>query len=494
MSKNKTIVVIGGGIAGITCIETILQDYDPSEPSFNRLFLISESNLVKRVCNINSTGRNLETFDVVEEDIINLGHIVPDQVYFTHITAYVERINHSTKSLIYTAADKQQSTLEYDIICICTGSRPRCLDCVKESSSKDLEERIVVLRDTNTVKTLEKKLSSCRRLIILGNGGISLELVTRISNCEKIWIVREEFIGSVFLDSEAGKFLLDAANVDNNVQPSKYRVGQSYGIKDEDNKIKTTSFGPALGPGWAQNVQLHGDCEKTENLQVIYGEEARNIIYCTQGKYPLKVETTGEKQIECDLIVMAIGVEPNTLKVDGGNLDVSIKDGGILIDDQMRTSLKSTYAAGDIASCENWPSNSLWFQMRLWTQARHMGYYVSKCILAHIQGRDPSIYFNFDCFTHCTIFFGYKVVLLGRYNGQLIDKDKFHKCEIIVRVNPRKDYIKLLLLEGKIVGAVLIGNSGMEETIENLIHDAIDVSAFKETLLDGTLDIDDYFD
>ena len=61
--------------------------------------------------------------------------------------------------------------------------------------------------------------------------------------------------------------------------------------------------------------------------------------------------------------------------------------------------------------------------MRLWTQARQMGAYAARCMAAHASGGTITLDFCFELFTHVTTFFGYKVVLLGLYNGQTLGKD-----------------------------------------------------------------------
>ena len=56
------------------------------------------------------------------------------------------------------------------------------------------------------------------------------------------------------------------------------------------------------------------------------------------------------------------------------------------------------------------------------------------------------------------------------------------------------EYVKLVLSEGCIHGAVLIGETDLEETIENLILNRLDVIPYKEHLLDPNIDIEDFFD
>lgn len=56
------------------------------------------------------------------------------------------------------------------------------------------------------------------------------------------------------------------------------------------------------------------------------------------------------------------------------------------------------------------------------------------------------------------------------------------------------EYIKLVVKDGRLHGAVLIGETEMEETFENLILNQLDVSQYGVDLLNPDLDIDDYFD
>lgn len=49
------------------------------------------------------------------------------------------------------------------------------------------------------------------------------------------------------------------------------------------------------------------------------------------------------------------------------------------------------------------------FQMRLWTQARQMGWYAAKCMAAASLGHPIDMDFSFELFAHVTKFFNYKV-------------------------------------------------------------------------------------
>jgi len=53
-------------------------------------------------------------------------------------------------------------------------------------------------------------------------------------------------------------------------------------------------------------------------------------------------------------------------------------------------------------------------------------------------------------------------------------------------------YLKVVLRGGRMVGAVLIGETDVEEAFENLILNQLDVSVYGEELLSH--DIEDFFD
>lgn len=82
------------------------------------------------------------------------------------------------------------------------------------------------------------------------------------------------------------------------------------------------------------------------------------------------------------------------------------------------------------------------------------------------------------------------MVLLGLYNGQKLGTD----YEIIVRVSERSEYVKVVMQEGRMQGAILIGDTDLEETFENLILNQLDLSSYGEDILNPDVDIEDYFD
>lgn len=52
-------------------------------------------------------------------------------------------------------------------------------------------------------------------------------------------------------------------------------------------------------------------------------------------------------------------------------------------------------------------------QMRLWTQARQMGWYAGRCMAACALSEPIELDFCFELFSHITKFFNYKVVVVS---------------------------------------------------------------------------------
>lgn len=67
-------------------------------------------------------------------------------------------------------------------------------------------------------------------------------------------------------------------------------------------------------------------------------------------------------------------------------------------------------------------------------------------------------------------------------------------AEVWCRVIRLREMTTVVIHNRRVVGAVLIGDTGLEETFENLILNAIDVSCIGLQLLDPEVDIEDYFD
>jgi pyridine nucleotide-disulfide oxidoreductase domain-containing protein 1 len=274
------------------------------------------------------------------------------------------------------------------------------------------------------------------------------------------------------------------------------------------------------------------------------GEDVPGPVESAEARsaYPLECllrhEDGSFSVVPCDAIVPAIGVSPN-LPALPRHLRLSEHDGGLLVDKRMMVrGSDSLFAAGDAASMEWSPDDAEidvggphWLQMRLWTQAKVTGSYcgarISSLLPEAVRGAralsDLELEggYNMEMFGHCTSLVGKKIVLLARFNGQGLDKEYEeairshqarleppasssaeaasaegasapHRVSIQIQCLPKESYVKLVLLEGRVIGAVLVGETELEEAVEKLIWGGQQVGHLD--LLDPELDIDAMLD
>eukprot|EP01025_Chloroclados_australasicus_P019666 TRINITY_DN2073_c1_g1_i2.p1 TRINITY_DN2073_c1_g1~~TRINITY_DN2073_c1_g1_i2.p1 ORF type:complete len:516 (+),score=81.64 TRINITY_DN2073_c1_g1_i2:225-1550(+) len=431
--------------------------------------------------------------------------------------ARVETIDTENKRLLLVGGDY----LEFDKLCIATGASPK-----KFSDN----ENVLTIRDTESVETLAKKLQGTRRAVVVGNGGIAMEVMPALTHCEVIWVLKHRHIGDAFFDVDAAQFLLNHLNTKQNqpdsngekldepVSISQMQEADGSEIKPkpqikefrvDKQQTERSDFGHALGPKWVEqlktdenpydlkecNIELEFKCQVEE----VSNERPEGALYKesdSEQDWPVWVKLTNGLVFGCDVIISAIGVQPNTFM-----LPPEIKrarDGGVDVDLSFQSSVPDIYAIGDCCSAvqrveqgKEDPTSEHWFQMRLWTQARVQGTFVAH-VMAELAD-DLAYGFNFELFTHVTRFFGLKVVFLGRYNGQGLDA--IDENDIVMYSREMDDsFVRVLMVNGKMQGAVLIGDTDLEETFENLILDRLDLSAYGPGILDPDVEVDHYFD
>ncbi|KAF3816283.1 hypothetical protein GH733_014456 [Mirounga leonina] len=448
-STTGKFVVVGGGIAGVTCAEQLAIQF-PSED----ILLVTASPVIKAVTNF--------------------------------------------KQCILTGDGSQHV---YKKLCLCAGAKPKLI----------CEENPYVLgiRDTDSAQEFQKQLTKAQRIMIIGNGGIALELVYEIEGCEIIWAIKDKAIGNTFFDAGAAEFLTSKLIAEKPEARIAHKRTRYTTEGRKQTKTGAGNMGSALGPDWHEGLNLKGTkeihIETMCEVKKIYLQEEFTIskkkslpfprdhsnqsVTTDKEVWPVYVELTNEKIYGCDFIVSATGVTPNTEPfLCGNNFDLG-EDGGLKVDAHMHTSLSDVYAAGDMCTA-SWRPSPVWQQMRLWTQARQMGWYAAKCMAAASLGESTDMDFSFELFAHVTKFFNYKVVLLGKYNAQGLGSDH----ELMLRCTKGQEYVKVVMQNGRMMGAVLIGETDLEETFENLILNQTDLSSYGEDLLDPNIDLEDYFD
>ncbi|KAK2858864.1 hypothetical protein Q5P01_003484 [Channa striata] len=495
--KTFQFVIVGGGIAGVTCVEQLSSQMLSADVA-----LITAGSHIKTVTNYKQVSKTLEEFEVEERAPSVLQERFPN---LTVIHSAVKSLNTQSRTII--TADGR--VLGYKKLCICSGSRPKLL-------AQD-NPYVLWIRDTDSAQAFQKRLSKAKRIVVVGNGGIALELVYEVEGCEVIWAVKDKAIGNTFFDAGAAQFFIPSLEADKPEKAAPCKrprytteepaAGASQTFTADRNSLALgsapTEPGSALGPDWHEGIILRGAELVSHRVSVEYECEVAKIFtneelltspqqtLCPEnvGTWPVYIQLTNGKTFGCDFIVSATGVVPNTEPFLHGNNFALADDAGLQVNDQMMTSEPDVYAAGDVCTA-CWEHSPLWQQMRLWTQARQMGWYAGRCMAVHVLSEPIELEFCFELFSHITKFFNYKVVLLGKFNGQGLGPDH----ELLVRCTKDQEYVKVVLSGGKMVGAVLIGETDLEETFENLILNQMDLTPYGEELLNPNIDIEDYFD
>lgn len=472
---KATYLVVGGGIAGVTCVET-LSILHPEE----KLVIITASSLVKNVSNVSFYAKTIVKFDVHDTEASSLLKIHPNLEIVYDSLKHLDTKNKS-------ATTEEGVVVQYDVICICTGGIPRLI------SDSNKCQRILGIRDTDSVKDFQEKLKNGRRMLIVGNGGIASEIVHATRGIQKVWVVRDDYISATFVDPGAAEFFQETfknKSKEQEKEKTDSTVLRRHVFTEEDSvvSINKNLRSAALGPDWYRKLEKVKNESGDQELEIIYKVEVKSVIETDSKAYALDVTLTNGRTIECDFVISATGVEP-AVNFTWDQLPNRGTDGGLAVNEFQETSVTDVFAAGDVA-CAAWKHAAHWFQLRLWTQARQMAGMAAKAMHARITNQEVLQDFCFELFTHCTSLFGYRVVLLGKYNGQGLGRD----YEILLRTTPNHEYIKFVLQNGRLQGAILIGETDLEEMCENLILDQIDLTPFGDDILNPDIDIDDYFD
>lgn len=381
-----------------------------------------------------------------------------------------------------------------------------------------VRERVLTIRDVDSIERVREMVGRARRVLVVGGGGIGMEVVYGITGCEVVWVVRGKHVGGPFFDGRGAERLSKVFGLKGGMgmggMVEKEQERERVGIVEEER----TEFGGGAGPEWLarrfepilfdNKGRVEEKRNRREGLLVANGGrdegDVRIVLNCEvvglrkddKGDWGVKAELSNGSTVYCDVVLVGAGVVPNVewLEGSGVEIDNSRKGeayGGVLISGgSMESSVEGVFAAGDCTTVREGTFGEHWFQMRLWTQAMTAGRACGESMAMWMRGEGAQVVgLEFEVFGHVTQFFGKKIVLLGLYNAQRVGEG-FKMLE----GGAEGEFIRVVLKGGRVVGALLVGETSKGEVFENLILDGIDVSGMGEQLVDPEFDIDDYFD
>jgi len=86
-------------------------------------------------------------------------------------------------------------------------------------------------------------------------------------------------------------------------------------------------------------------------IRIFKNEEVKKLITGDNDEVS-KIVTSGGKELDVDIVFFGIGTRPNNMIAAGAGIKIG-KSGAIIVDEFMRTSVESIYAAGDCCECKN---------------------------------------------------------------------------------------------------------------------------------------------
>lgn len=183
------------------------------------------------------------------------------------------------------------------------------------------------------------------------------------------------------------------------------------------------------------------------------------------------VTLKGGKTIETDIVVVAIGVIPNTVLAEGAKIK---KDRGLIVDGHLMTSAKDVYAAGDCVETYD-VLRKIRRPQPIWPNAYEQG----RVAGMNMAGQETEYAGSFGM--NSIEVKGLPTITVGMYDAE------GPGFEILSKSDPDgMSYKKVIIKDDRVVGAVFVGDIDRAGIMTGLIKDRVNVKAFKHDLISSS--------
>ena len=186
------------------------------------------------------------------------------------------------------------------------------------------------------------------------------------------------------------------------------------------------------------------------------------------GRVKQAVLNTGEK-LPCDLVVIAKGVQPNLDLIDPKKIRTNV---GIIVNHYMQTSRPNIYAAGDVAESYDILTGGN-NTVAVWPRASEQGYYAGMNMAGFEKPYPGAHRMN------SLDFEGVSCIVMGD-----VKTIKKGFVVIIQKDEKRNIYQRIILENGRIRGAAIIGRIVNVGGINRFIRKAVEIGRVKDALLE----------
>ena len=342
-------------------------------------------------------------------------HIHDERFYEEHAIELrtgtaVEAIDAAGSAVVVSGGDR----VHYDRLLLATGARPRRLSL----PGSDLRG-IYELRTLADSDALAARLHGGGHVAIVGGGWIG---------CEVAASARRMGLGVTLIEP---------------LQVPLQRV-----------------LGPELGA-------FYRDVHADHGVHMLLG---RGVVGFDGGEAVGAVVMDDGMQIECDFVVVSVGVSPRVEIATRAGIETA---DGILVDEYLQTSMHNVFAAGDIARAEH-PLLEHSIRVEHWATALHQGPAAARNMLGALNSYERLPYFFSD---------QYDVAM--EYTGHVSDWD-----DIVIRGDiAAREFIAFWLREGRVQAGMNVNVRDVAGDIEALVGARMPVEAGR--LADTTIALED---
>ncbi len=220
--------------------------------------------------------------------------------------------------------------------------------------------------------------------------------------------------------------------------------------------------------------------ERRDGVEVRIEEEIAEII----GKHGqvTGIITTAGTRIACEMVIVAIGVEPNIDFIQASGIPCGR---GVRVDQALRTSAPDVFAAGDVLQT----TDSVTGRVRVigqWYPAVQQGRAAAYSMLNLLDSSQTPVTQNFY---NATFLYGLDFASVGM--TQTLRSDQFQ--EIVAEPQPRT-YRKVVLKQGVPVGMLVLGNRKDALAFKRAIDHGVNLAPVASRLFDGDFKLSDWLD
>lgn len=207
------------------------------------------------------------------------------------------------------------------------------------------------------------------------------------------------------------------------------------------------------------DIKFHADADE------ISGEEKGGEMV-TRG-----VRLTTGETIPADVVIIGKGVTPNTGFLPGSGVDI---DRGILVNEYLETTVPDIYAAGDVAQGVDILTGQKSINA-IWPNAAEQGTAAGRNMAG-----SPAVYEG-SMSMNSADFFGLSTIAAGNPKAE---GDGYE----VVKLFPGHNLYRRLVFKGdKLIGYIMVGNTGRAGILTSLIREGVPLGGAKEELKQGRI-------